>query len=171
MGTTRSLRTVSKRLLGLLLGTTKKIDRYLTGSSPVTFPETSAGRSSAPVPFPLLKWPIEGQTSPWCNQLRRKNENAPTELNLIDCRDWAMIFVIFYCCKLWKQLYCHWWVAIVKHWIKNWKVFASKDVLFLSVILVRFMSSSPDLLICLSVLQGSCHKSRKRLLVYKLNQG
>ena len=67
---------VSKRLLGLLPGTTKII---VTDLFPVTFPETSAGRSSVPVAFSLLKWPIEGhQASPWCNQLRKKNENATT---------------------------------------------------------------------------------------------
>ena len=62
---------VSKRLLGPLLGTTKKINQLLTGSSPVTFPETSAGRSSAPVPFCLLpSCLIEGKTKMHKNRVK-----------------------------------------------------------------------------------------------------
>ena len=48
--------TRPQRLLGLLLGTGKEIGQKLTGASPVTIPETLAGRISAPVYFSFQGW-------------------------------------------------------------------------------------------------------------------
>ena len=39
-------------------GTISRTGQQLTGASPVTLPETIAGRIQAPVPFSFLKWPI-----------------------------------------------------------------------------------------------------------------
>ena len=47
---------VSQRLLGPLLRTGGKIGQQLTAASPLTIPETIAGRISAPAPFLFLKW-------------------------------------------------------------------------------------------------------------------
>ena len=43
---------LSRRVLGLLLGTEKKIGQQLTGATSVTIPETIAGQISSPIKFP-----------------------------------------------------------------------------------------------------------------------
>ena len=41
---------------GTVTGKGKKTSQQLTSASPITIPETIAGRISAPVPFSFLKW-------------------------------------------------------------------------------------------------------------------
>ena len=44
------------KISGTVIGDKEKIGRWVTDTSPVTTPETIAGRMSAPVPFSLRKW-------------------------------------------------------------------------------------------------------------------
>ena len=44
------------KISGTVIGDKKKIGQWVTDTSPVTTPETIAGRISAPVPFSLRKW-------------------------------------------------------------------------------------------------------------------
>ena len=59
-------RWLSQWILGLLLGTGKN-DHWLIGASPVTVPETTAGRISARVLISCLKW----QIVEWSTQKKR----------------------------------------------------------------------------------------------------
>ena len=81
MGTTRNLHKVSKRLLRLLLGTTKTTDKC----------GTQFGSSSF-LPSKVANWRPSKSLVSSAEKEKRKCTNI--ELNLIDCRACAMIFKI-----------------------------------------------------------------------------